>query len=436
MFDANKIQNPRVTNGWVTVAGDYLTDNEISSINTLIDRIEHESTVEIAVVVVPNTNGDIFTAAQDLFDRWKIGKKDKDNGILFIASINEHELRTHTGYGMEGIFNDAIVRTLQDSIVVPEFKKGNYGTGIINYISKLHEIISDPSVIESIKAQSINEKSSSKKSNDLFNITIVFSIIGLIFMIGGFFVIFGSLKKIITSSKKSYNKYSKIKQLEEKGLGEFGSLGSIFVFIFGGIFLVVGVLVTGVLPKTAGITLSMIPIMGVLFSVILTLSGYGRKKNIIRKWRNDPRLCPQCGKPMNKLDEITDDNYLQSIQRIEENIKSIDYDVWLCSGCSNKTIEKFRGNKYGLFTQCPHCNGITGKHIASKVIIHPTYSSTGQREISFNCIGCNKNFTRIEVIPRLERSSSSGSSSSSSSSSGGSSFGGGSSGGGGATSSW
>jgi uncharacterized protein len=435
-FDVNKINNPRVTNGWVTVVGNYLTDNEINLINNEIDNIEKESGSEIAVVVVPKA-GDIFTSAQDLFDKWKIGKKDKNNGLLILVSMEDRQFRTHTGYGMEGIFTDALIRTLQDTIVVPEFKAGKYGEGIINYIKKIHEIIKDPAISQTLLDDYEKNnlvKTDSKKSNDLRNITIVFSIIGFIFLLSGFIWLFMSMKKILSSSKKEFNKYTKIKELEEKGLGESGSLGSLFVFIFGGIFFIVGVRVTGIIPAMIGNSLSLLPAAGIVLAVLLSIFGFSRKKNIIAKWRHDPRNCPQCGSVMNKLDEVSDDSYLQGFQKIEENIKSIDYDVWICDKCSNKIIEKFRGNKYGIYTECPACRGITGKHLKTIIISHPTYSSTGKREITFNCLGCGNKFSKFETIPRLERSSSSGSGSSSSS--GGSSFGGGSSGGGGATSSW
>jgi uncharacterized protein len=75
----------------------------------LVAGIERDTTAEIAVVVVPSLEDDIFYARPGRCSTTgKIGKADKDNGLLIVAAIEDRNIRTHTGYGMEGIFTDAI----------------------------------------------------------------------------------------------------------------------------------------------------------------------------------------------------------------------------------------------------------------------------------------------------------------------------------------
>ena len=60
---------------------------------------------------------------------------------------------------------------------------------------------------------------------------------------------------------------------------------------------------------------------------------------LLQHWRNSPRRCQRCGTKMNKLDEATDNLYLNAGQDIEEQLGSVDYDVWLCPKCGETDIE-------------------------------------------------------------------------------------------------
>jgi len=435
-FDPDKISNPRVSyGGWVTSVGGYLTSDEIDTINSLLTNIEAKTSVEIALVVVPNTNGDIFKAAQDIFDKWKIGKKDKNNGLLIIASIEERKFRTHTGTGMEGIFNNDNIKMLQDKIVIPKFKENKYGEGIIGYIKRIDSIVSDTKMADSFISEAKNYSESEGRgavSKDDIIITIVFSLLGFLVILAGCFVLFKSFKKIIEKSKENYDQYTKIKSLEENGLGTANALMSMAIIIFGGIFFSVGIYGGEFIPDNISLFFLLIPLIAIFFAVFAAIYSSFLKRKIIWKWRHDPRTCPECSDFMTKLNEVNDDKYLKSFQIIEEKLNSIDYDVWVCAKCNNKTIEKFHGRKYGVYKECPSCKSVTSKYDRSLVINRPTYTSTGRREVFFKCLFCKYQYSVIETIPMLTRSSRS----SGGSSSGGSSFGGGSSSGGGSTSSW
>ena len=104
------------------------------------------------MVVVPSLANDIFTEAQALFDRWEIGKAGVDNGLLILAAIEDRNIRTHTGYGMEGLFTDAGISVLQESIIVPAFREGRYGDGLIAYVTEIDRIIRDPAAAAELRA--------------------------------------------------------------------------------------------------------------------------------------------------------------------------------------------------------------------------------------------------------------------------------------------
>lgn len=161
-----------------------------------------------------------------------------------------------------------------------------------------------------------------------------------------------------------------------------------------------------------------------IFVLYAAMAGFAMR--LFRMWqRNRPRKCPVDGIKMERVDELEDDKYLREGERVEERLKSVDYDVWLCPTCDHRVIESYKSwlSSYGA---CRSCNYRTleGK---STILEHATTSSTGLKRVDYNCKHCNDSYSTHVTIPKKSKSSSS---------SGGSSFGGGSSSGGGASGSW
>ena len=72
-----------------------------------------------------------------MFDSWKIGDKEKDNGILFLIALNDHHDRIEVGRGLEGEVTDIESRQILDTVVNPELKQGHVGNRR-NYSSDKH----------------------------------------------------------------------------------------------------------------------------------------------------------------------------------------------------------------------------------------------------------------------------------------------------------
>lgn len=162
-------------------------------------------------------------------------------------------------------------------------------------------------------------------------------------------------------------------------------------------------------------------------------------KNRLEHLRNDPYQCPNCSATMEKLDEATDNRYLDKAQVIEEQLHSVDYDVWQCNSCHTHTVLDYANVRTSM-AECPSCNHITYKCYKAITKQRATTSSEGWGVKEYECAACKYKHDYMFTIPKISSSSSGSSSSSSSfssdSSSSSSDWGGGSSGGGGASSSW
>lgn len=163
---------------------------------------------------------------------------------------------------------------------------------------------------------------------------------------------------------------------------------------------------------------------GWLFALIA--APLGAAAFLFRRYmRNRPRPCTRCGTMMLRAGEEADDEHLDGGQRLEEYLKSVDYDVWGCPNCGHMTIERYLGWFSGYST-CPECAYRT-LETSSTVLEHATKSSTGRKRVDYDCKNCDYADSEIRTIPKVSESSSGSSRSS---------FGGGSSSGGGASGSW
>ena len=139
--------------------------------------------------------------------------------------------------------------------------------------------------------------------------------------------------------------------------------------------------------------------------------------------RNRPRICPNDGTKMERLDEFSEDRHLSKGQILEETLKSVDHDVWVCPRCDHVTVESYM-SWFSSYGACHVCKFKT-LHGDSTVLQAATTSSTGTRRIDYHCQHCDNRYSETKIIPsKSDSSSSSGS------------FDGGSSSGGGASGSW
>ena len=132
---------------------------------------------------------------------------------------------------------------------------------------------------------------------------------------------------------------------------------------------------------------------------------------------------------MKRLDEQADNAYLDKPQKVEEDLRSIDYDVWQCPGCNYHTVLGY-SRWFSGYKICPECHRQT-LEVKVKTLEEPTYTSTGRQQVTETCHHCSHNHVKTVTLARRQRSNSGSSSSSSRSS-----FGGGKSSGGGASGSW
>src|SRR5690606_29495596 len=105
----------------------------------------------------------------------------------------------------------------------------------------------------------------------------------------------------------------------------------------------------------------------------------------LRKWRYTPRLS-SAGNPMRLLSEEEEDVHLEEGMKAEENVFSIDYDVWMDEKSGEVKIEKYAGHLQAL--QCNSCGFYTMRVVREEITRQPGKDSPGELIKHYQCQYC------------------------------------------------
>ncbi len=138
----------RPLNYVVDLAG-IVDDTTENRLNGYLQQLEQKTTAQLVILTIKSLEGESIEdlSIEIAHDKWKIGQKGKDNGVLFLISLNDRKYRIEVGYGLEGVLPDSLVGSLGRNILVPFFKKGDYSNGIFTAaLTMANEIASDSGV--------------------------------------------------------------------------------------------------------------------------------------------------------------------------------------------------------------------------------------------------------------------------------------------------
>lgn len=108
-----------------------LSDEAKSDIVRTNESLFEQTGAQVVVCILNHLPEDktVEEAAVDIFDKWDIGTKEKDNGILLLIAMKDRKFRIEVGYGLEGAIPDMVAKEILDDMV-PYFQDGNYEAGI------------------------------------------------------------------------------------------------------------------------------------------------------------------------------------------------------------------------------------------------------------------------------------------------------------------
>ncbi len=110
---------------------DLLTSAQSRALEQKLIRYSDSTSTQIVVTIISSTQGENinFLGAQ-WGQKWGIGQDNKDNGVLVLLAREDRRIAINTGYGVEGSLTDLMSKRIIESVIIPEFKRGDYYGGL------------------------------------------------------------------------------------------------------------------------------------------------------------------------------------------------------------------------------------------------------------------------------------------------------------------
>ncbi len=136
---------PKLYNNFSKEFPNFLSPSEANAIEQKLEKFSRETSNQIAVVIVDDFGG--YTAAEFatlLGEKWGVGKKDKNNGIVVLikptGGVGERELFIAVGLGLEGAIPDLATKKIRENIMQPLFAEGKYYEGLDRGLDALMQL--------------------------------------------------------------------------------------------------------------------------------------------------------------------------------------------------------------------------------------------------------------------------------------------------------
>ena len=361
-----------------------ITPETEKQLNELCTRLEKNTEVELAVVVVKDfdTPYTTYSFARDLFNHWGIGKADKNNGVLLFLSSERRDIQIITGKGVEGILTDSKSGEILDDNF--EWLSNNdFDNGLLHICLDIEELMMN----DSSRAELLLGWKPESPRKWLWIV---------LYLWLGFIV-------AILMARYCFQRIQGKPGQSQKEIQDQSSNA-----------------------KSATGCLSFIFPIPMLFLYIYYIIARKRVQAI-------PFTCSKCGRVMEPVDKNDPRRVLTAEQKKEEELQSREYEIWVCPDCGTTQSKQHKGKKYYYYTQCPQCKAEAMKTESSTTVTKATSYSNGLRKDTNVCLCCGYKMIKDVVLPALTTSSSySGSSGSWGGGSSSGSWGGGRSSGGGA----
>jgi uncharacterized protein len=129
-------------NDYVNDYAHVLSPDTVAKLDRICAELDHsQANAQVAVVTVRNLDGqDAADWANELEDKWKMGKKGSDRGVLVLLAVDDRKYRIDVGYGLEGILNDAKVGDIGRAMV-PALREKDYDAAIFGAVGRLAQVI-------------------------------------------------------------------------------------------------------------------------------------------------------------------------------------------------------------------------------------------------------------------------------------------------------
>jgi len=148
----------------------------VDQLEKTLKAYEDSTSNQIAILIVSSLDGEVLEEySLKVAEKWRLGTKSKDNGVLLLIAVDDHKMRIEVGQGLEGVLTDAQSNRIIRNEIAPEFRRGDYDAGVK---AGIHRIVK--AIAGEYKADEVDTSSSDLSVGDkiLFGL-FIFVLLGL-----------------------------------------------------------------------------------------------------------------------------------------------------------------------------------------------------------------------------------------------------------------
>ena len=125
-------------NGFVNDFAGILSIPQRDALEQRIRQLQQKTGAELAVVTVRSLQGgEIDDFTHKLFNRWGVGQKGKNNGVMLLVALDDRKMRIEVGYGLEPILPDVLAGRIIDEDLRPLFRQSRYPDGLNRAVERI-----------------------------------------------------------------------------------------------------------------------------------------------------------------------------------------------------------------------------------------------------------------------------------------------------------
>ena len=359
-YTPEMVQNPRLISdqNWVANPDGVLSAACVATLNQKITALEQKNGVEIGIAALGSIEGDDeYAFANQLFNTWKIGKEGKNSGVLILLVIDIRAVKIETGVGVEGILPDAFCNEVLEKNIYSRargvemetlIKDGTLDSAMIGIVDDLSaRLTTDEAMGELL----LNTSSPRVQYGGWLADYLMLAFLVLIIFA------FISYKKMRSLHGNNGEKYKQM---------------------------------------------AILTVISIFLAVIFPLPMYFFARYLRKKRyeiRYTPMSCAKCGATMQFIPDNQQNKYLSASEKVEEKLKNVDYDIWLCPKCQN-TLKIPYKSPHTEYEVCPQCGAITFHQTGDRIISQATTRREGQGCRTYTCAYCKHQKLENYTIPR------------------------------------
>jgi uncharacterized protein len=118
--------------GYVNDQAGMLSPEAAGQLERTLADFDRSDSTQVAILTVPTLEGEpIEDYSIKVVEKWGVGRKGKDNGVLFLVAKQERKVRIEVGRGLEGVLTDLLSGRIIDQVIKPAFKAGQIDQGFL-----------------------------------------------------------------------------------------------------------------------------------------------------------------------------------------------------------------------------------------------------------------------------------------------------------------